>query len=245
MACDHYQKRLTDLALGAPEPVMDEREVAEVRAHIAACDACRAAFEREQTLFAAVDAGLDAAVNAAPSPDYVARIRQRVAEEADGVTARRASWLSGWLPVGLAGAVAVLLLVVWLAPRVVVAPSREPETAQTQPPVSPVNPPSVTPAPPESAPPQVVAAVPPRTPRPPPPVETARATQPEIIVAPGQMDAIRAFYRAARSPRVEGEALLATAAPLEPLPPLSVTRLEVPGLQVKRLSEAEPDSDTK
>ena len=76
-------------------------------------------------------------------------------------------------------------------------------------------------------------------------MEVARAVQPEVIVAPGKMDAIRAFYRAARSPRVEGEALLAAAAPLEPLTPLSITRLEVSGLRVKRLGATEPDSDTK
>jgi hypothetical protein len=244
MACDHYEKRLTDLALD----LLDEKEAAVMRAHVAECAACRAAFERERALFAAVDAGLDAAVNATPSPEFVARIRQRVAAEAE--TARGTSWLSGWIPVTVAGVAAVALLAVWLVPQLMETPAQPPqETAQTQPPATPSTPPVATPAPTETGP-QVAAAAPPRveaprTPRRRAPVEAAPAVQPEIIVPAGQMDAIRAFYRAALSPRVEAEALLAAAGPLEPLPPLSVTRLEVPGLQVKRLGATEPDSDTK
>ena len=69
MGCAKYKDWLSDAALGA----LDPKREAELRAHVAGCEACRAALESEQALFAAMDAGLESSVASEPSPAFVAR----------------------------------------------------------------------------------------------------------------------------------------------------------------------------
>ncbi len=114
MGCKRFEDQLMDAVLGG---LLPERET-ELRAHLRECAACRTEFERQQQLVTAMDHSLEqmAAVN--PSPEMVARIRLKIAEQP--APSRR--WLLGWWPAA-AGAVAVVALFIFLMlPRSVQQP---------------------------------------------------------------------------------------------------------------------------
>ena len=78
MDCKRYKSWLSDAVAGALGPARE----AELRAHVEACSDCRALLERERALFEAIDRGVQAHLAAAPSPEFAARARMRLAEEA-------------------------------------------------------------------------------------------------------------------------------------------------------------------
>ena len=74
MSCDRVQRQISDsLAAGAGLPRA-------VRDHAESCPACRAALEREQALFAALQSGLRVRANADVGADFLLRVRARIAE---------------------------------------------------------------------------------------------------------------------------------------------------------------------
>ena len=130
MDCKRYKSWLSDAVAGALGPARE----AELRAHVEACSDCRALLERERALFEAIDRGVQAHLAAAPSPEFAARARMRLAEEAArpskyGLNAgsRLGTWLAPrfWPRFGLATSVpaaaaallAFAVLTVWLARR--------------------------------------------------------------------------------------------------------------------------------
>ena len=133
MACERNKKDLMAAALGG----VPANRRAELNAHLAECAACRAEFERQRELLAAIDRGVAASVAAEPSADLAARIREHLGEQPAPAT----SWLSGWIPAA-AGAMAVFVFVaVWLARRPHIAPGNPaPVIAQVPPTVQPVPP---------------------------------------------------------------------------------------------------------
>jgi hypothetical protein len=104
MFCESYRQALTDAALGAALPPAVER-------HLAACETCRAAFDREVALARSIDEALAAAVNVRVPPSLVARVRAGVSA-GGGRTAWR---LEARV---VLGALAVLALIVWAAASV-------------------------------------------------------------------------------------------------------------------------------
>lgn len=131
MNCHNFRDALTYAALAAQAgtPPRAVRNAA-LRVHLEACAACRAELDRLRALASAIDAGLAQIVTANPSPGFAARVRARIAERAD----ERASRWHTWAP-AIAGAMAIVTLVAWLATRS--APEqRGPslDTATTQPP---------------------------------------------------------------------------------------------------------------
>jgi len=113
MECRRYQRWLADKALGA----LDARRDAELAAHLAACSGCRAALDREQLLFAAIDRGVTKCVAASPSAEMAVRIRQRVATVAVAElrTAVTAWWFGSrhWVLVAAAAALMLALGPLW------------------------------------------------------------------------------------------------------------------------------------
>jgi len=106
MDCEEYAVLMLDAALGAPA---SGRE-AELRTHIPACAACRAAQQDAAALAAAVGGGVAAVVAGEPSPQFAARLRARIAAEPAPVAW---PWFAGWrssLGVAVAAAAAFLLL---------------------------------------------------------------------------------------------------------------------------------------
>jgi len=196
---------------------MESRRQAEFAAHLAVCAGCRAALERERRLLAAIDIAIAASVAAEPSPEFAARVRQRLEQE--GLLAPL--WFSSWVPAAAVAFVLVAVVVAWLAWRRPVVPgTREPASAAEV--VSRARPsgPTEQSATPRGATParghlkQVVAQV----------------AEPEVLVPPGQHEAVLQLYAALRSGRVDPASLVAPSAPLEPaelkIAPLEVIKLE-------------------
>jgi len=77
MACEKYSSWITGAALGGLRPA----EEAELRAHAFGCSGCRSEWERMRVLVAAVDRSVEAMAAGAPSAEFAARLRARIAEE--------------------------------------------------------------------------------------------------------------------------------------------------------------------
>ena len=109
MACESYRNSLRDAALGALDPGADAR----LRVHLAECHACRAEFARAEAFARAMDSAVAEAFSAEPSPEMLARLRSRIAQEPSP-----ARWFSApaWLPVAV-GALALAALTLWIRPR--------------------------------------------------------------------------------------------------------------------------------
>ena len=97
MPCEHYKDALIESAATGAEPQ------GELRAHLAACAACLAAFAEEQSLFSSIDAGLRASANAEVPASLLPRVRARLDE---AVPTR--NWETNWFV--LAGAAAMVIV---------------------------------------------------------------------------------------------------------------------------------------
>lgn len=104
MPCEHYKDALTEAAASGAAPQ------GELRAHLDECASCRVAFDKEQSLFAAVDSGLHAAANAEVPPSLLPRVRAQL----DEIVVPRFRWLQ---PFAYASASFALVLLVFLMAR--------------------------------------------------------------------------------------------------------------------------------
>jgi hypothetical protein len=109
MPCKTYKNALIETAASGAEPQGD------LRAHLAGCADCRAAFEQERSLFAYIDAGLHVTANAEVPASLLPRVRARLGEE----SAPRRIWASNWLVL----ASAVVMVVAIFAARAVWRPT--------------------------------------------------------------------------------------------------------------------------
>jgi hypothetical protein len=75
MPCEHYQNALIEAAASSTAPQ------GELRAHLAACAACRTGFVQEQSLFSSIDTGIRATANAEAPASLLPRVRARLADE--------------------------------------------------------------------------------------------------------------------------------------------------------------------
>jgi hypothetical protein len=101
MACEKYSGWIIDAALGA----LPAQRNAELAAHTAHCASCRESLAQSRAFAHAIDAGVESLVASEPSPQFHARLRSRLADEA----ASRPAKLFGWLPVAAAATAAVVL----------------------------------------------------------------------------------------------------------------------------------------
>jgi putative zinc finger protein len=244
MDCQRYKDWLGDKALGA----LDQAGEVELRAHLERCSECRAALERERLLLAAIDRGIGTDLKADLSPDFPARVRARLAEEA----AQPRFTLARWIPAAAAALAVVVLAVVWIvlrpADRHVVPSSPQTATATKARPQTPLG---HTPAPettqasaiPNQA--RVGLATPRR------PAGTIRKAssaqaEPEVLIDKGEQESLAQLYRAIRGARVDVASLAAEPAGLKrdangslvPVP-LEIQPLEIAELD-SRSGWAEP-----
>jgi hypothetical protein len=123
MPCKHYKDALIETAASGAEPQGD------LRAHLADCADCRAAFEQERSLFASIDAGLHVTANAKVPASLLPRVRALL----DAESTPQRPWFQ---PVVFAAASAALAFAIFLFAR----PHRSgPDPQAKQTPQVPVN----------------------------------------------------------------------------------------------------------
>ena len=126
MVCEYSTEQLMDAALGA----LDGSREAELRAHVAGCERCRAEWDRACALALAVDRGVESLVVAEPSPQFAARLRVRLAEAPDPVAWPLLLW-PRFASAALVGAAVLIIALVIRAPH---RPATEAQSAaNTQP----------------------------------------------------------------------------------------------------------------
>ncbi len=99
MPCEYNKDALIEAAAtgGVPQ--------GELRAHLAGCVSCRAAFEQEQSLFTAIDSGLRTTANDEVPPSLLPRVRAAV----DEAVFTHTYWVNRW-SVLTAAALAVVVI---------------------------------------------------------------------------------------------------------------------------------------
>lgn len=234
MSCERYQSWMTDAA--ADE--LPENRRSELEDHARECTACRQEFQRVRTLMEAINLGVTAQAAAEPSPRLMERVRQRIRDEAS--VARW--WSARWVPALACAAVLIVAASVWtLWPRTatrhdLTASSALPSRVQAVRPAA-----AATTAKPKIMPerhePMVALARPARklnARR----IDRQRAAPeiPEVIVQPGQMEAVMQFAQALDSGQIDGAKLLADLKAADQ--PLEIKPLKTPGLADDKSSGA-------
>jgi hypothetical protein len=105
MDCQQYQDALNATAFGA----QSGPDAQAFRLHLEVCDACRRELARHSAFLGTLDRQLQAQFEAAPPPDFNARLRRRIAAESE----RTPRPILNWLPL-LAGATALAALLTFL-----------------------------------------------------------------------------------------------------------------------------------
>ena len=88
MPCEHYKDALMDAAASGAAPS------GELRAHLSECASCRAAFDEEQSLYAAIDSGLHAGANAGVPPSLLPRVRAELGDVTVASPRLSSSWFA-------------------------------------------------------------------------------------------------------------------------------------------------------
>jgi hypothetical protein len=229
MPCENYKNALIEAAASGTEPQ------AALRMHLAACAACRAAFEQEQSFFNSIDAGLHVSANPEVPTSLLPRVRARL----DDASAPRRIWAANWLVLASAAAIIVCLFiarVVW-RPNIVRKPA---ETAgkTSGPPMVTLSPHNPTPvvAPPlgkESDLPRQFVIVRNATAR---EALVIGKTMPEVLV-PSDQDILLTEYAAQWRLHKRGPLLLAQNSDVTILSPLQVAPIQIAELDVRLLAD--------
>jgi hypothetical protein len=207
------------VAAGAPAP-------AGLESHLVSCAGCREELATLRRALALADTEMAGLLSAEPSPDLASRIRRSLAES-DPAT----EWRFGWLwPATAAAAVMLVVVAAWQARSP--SPLASPEAPVAANPVIPRD--SVAPGPEESAEsviPRVASrpalegsAVPRSTGRP------AIAAEPEVLVPPGEGEALLRLVALVHRERVVPAALGAAGEPSPALAepePLDIKPIEI------------------
>ncbi|MGB6077170.1 MAG: zf-HC2 domain-containing protein [Candidatus Acidiferrales bacterium] len=228
--------RFREIMADAADAALSGSLRADFDAHLRDCAACREEFGRMRTLLQAINATLSSTVAAEPSPQLLASVRQRITEQPQ--PHRTPSWLprSAWLTTaGASAALAILLFAVRTthkfnqSPRGSVPNQVASLSTLNQPTVPPTRGPIASTASTERRKSATMLArhSSPRTLR-------YSAPEPEVIVEPGQMQAIFQLVGAAQRGQIDGAELLAdeekVAEPLE-IKPLTIAPLQIVGLK--------------
>jgi hypothetical protein len=235
MGCQRYQSWITDEALGA----LAENRERELLSHASECAACSAALDRSRVLHQAIALGMAETVSAEPSPELTARVRQRISQTTEPAHSR----LAALFPV-VAGALALAaLLAFWLRPQQ--APPRPPGAAtQSREIATTGQTPSQPTATIKRSPAELsrhsrgeLTATNLSLGR---PEKTAPAI--EVLVPPGEWQAVVKFAATLNSAGLVRTQFRANIE--EVRNPLEVKPLDFPSLEVTRLEEGQPASET-
>ncbi len=216
--------RVNDFALGELSP----KSELELLAHVAECEACREAYDHAKAVRNVVDRGVETLVAGEPSPQFMTRLRARIAAE----PAPKPWSLEAWRvweqasPQHLYYALGALVLATLLILVMTALPRRH------------VSAPAVAEVTPTSAPPSVATgssktSVIPEQPR---KKLVSRSIssprirrEPEVLVPKGELLAVVMFYEAVHNRPVDSEQLY--AAEEEPQKPLELKPIEITPLE--------------
>lgn len=230
MSCETYRQALIEAAASGTQPP------AAISAHLQVCAGCRAALEGEQSLFASIDAGLHAAVNADVPLSFHAQVRAQLNHHQ--VVPRRFLLLP-WTAITAAAALVLLIVLIHnpkrgfpgqVSKENVVANSASRVERSPAPPVHPA----------ERAP-QATRSNRIR------PVEIrllAPFKQVSVLVPTGQKQAIDDLLSAMQRGTVKPEVLL-TEKPQQPLQGLQVSPLDISPMEVKPLADVSSNSPSE
>jgi Putative zinc-finger len=228
--CAQFRESMADAA----DAALSNNLRADFDAHLRDCAACREEFRRAQALRQAINDGLSASVAAEPSPQLIANVLRRIGEQQDRAPAwwSRSPWLTA------ASACAALAIFLFAARTLHRFNRPLPNDAPS--PIVASSTPSHSAASPNRSP--VVESATSAPPRKPAPLFARHASsreldhpapEPEIIVEPGQMEAVFEFAAALQSGQIDGAKLLAdqrqVAEPLE-IKPLTIAPLKIAAL---------------
>jgi hypothetical protein len=254
MACERYEDALKQMAAGfastaAARQLGAPRVESEFESHLAGCARCREELEALRNALALVDAELDPLAALEPSPDLAARIRRSAAEDA-AEPARRPAWL--WPALAAAAGLLVAFAILMRRPPaelpVAAVANRLPQAAATALPPVPSRDPSSKGGSPALGPAVVATSRSEAADR----VRTGEprghlaSPEPEVLVPPGQVEALQRFARLVNSERVASPSLAAVeqgSPEIVPPPPIEVRSVEIKPLEIVP-SDAAEDSGT-
>jgi len=115
MACPKYEEQLTEAALvlipGSLEIWSADADVdGDLTRHLQGCASCRAALDGRRALLARIDRGVTAMVSAEPPAALISRVRQQIAEAQVPHGARWRQWAGAGIGLAAAAALALVLL---------------------------------------------------------------------------------------------------------------------------------------
>ena len=231
MPCEHYKDALIDVAAsgGAPQ--------GELRAHLEECASCRAAFDEEQSLFAAIDSGLHAAASAEVPPSLLPHVRAQL----DEVVVPRFRWLQ---PLVFASAGVALVFVVFLMARTRHATPEEVAKQGSvvvpvpKSPVAKTNPKEISTEGTRIA---TVSGVHSHVARNATDVHSVASGNLEVLVPPDERESLARFVAMLNKGSNIGAALLEKEREKKDAP-LSVNRLEITPMEIKPLEGAETEA---
>ncbi len=230
MPCKHYKDALIEAAASGAEPR------GELRAHLTGCDDCRAAFEKERSLFASIDAGLHVAANAEVPASLLPRVRARLDEE----SVPRRIWVTNWLVLASAAVIVVAFFSARAAWHQDVRQSPSLTSVQTNSPES-VIPPTKNPVLPsvelpkkEPATPSSRATIRNSTPS---ERSAVRSAMPEVLV-PRDQEELLVKYAQQWSQKKRAP-LLAANSNATDLSPLEIAPIQIAQLDVKLMTEVQ------
>ncbi|HEV2340450.1 MAG TPA: hypothetical protein VGS15_01470 [Candidatus Acidoferrales bacterium] len=106
MTCERYQLWMTDAATGG----LSAPQQTEFELHICECTRCREDYGRVRALLQEIDRGIVSRCDAAPSVEFLARVRRRITAES---APAKVIW-SPWTPAAACAAVLVIASAIWM-----------------------------------------------------------------------------------------------------------------------------------
>lgn len=231
MFCEAYKRSLTDAAVGKELAPM-------LRQHLASCISCRAAFDDELALYAALDSGLRAIANSEVPATLIPRVHVALNSEPMLRYRHKIWYLTG------AAAVAVASLALVLVPiRRTTVPGR----TKTAPAGADVKSGSALPVALNHSEPRVVIPKQRETPATLIASRSSKSGAPEVIVAPEEQAALLRYEAALRDGiKAKSQPMIAKTVELpQGILPLEITELQLGDLKIPALGKSESDGETK
>jgi hypothetical protein len=220
MACKKYERSVTDAALGQ---LLLPSHRFELIAHLGGCESCREAHQRAEAAALLADQAVNTLVSGEPSSQFAARLRARIANESEAAppawAARVPIAASALILIAIVGIAAVK----WIQRDAARAPLAVVASIPSEPAIAPTS--AVHAAAADRKTPSMRVD----------PHAALRQRTPDVLVAPGQMDAL--LRLAEITQHRQAGAAIEDARRDEFVQSLEVTPLEIKPLEVAKIGD--------